>query len=95
MSMVKIYLLPTEILWKSARQGGCMRCSNTGYSGRIGIYKLLPISESIQRLTLERRSASEIKKKAIEDGMTTLRQDGMLKVRRGLTSLEEILRVIV
>ncbi len=78
-----------------ARQGGCMRCSHTGYSGRIGVYELLPVSESIQRLTLERKSASEIKKKAIEEGMITLRQDGLKKVRQGLTSIEEILRVIL
>jgi type IV pilus assembly protein PilB len=77
------------------RPGGCMRCSNTGYSGRIGVYELLPVSESIQRLTLERKSASDIKKKAVEEGMITLRQDGMKKVRQGLTSIEEILRVIL
>lgn len=77
------------------RQGGCMRCSNTGYQGRMGVYELLFASERIQRMTLERKSAREIKKAAVEEGMTTLRQDGMAKVRQGLTSIEEILRVIL
>jgi type IV pilus assembly protein PilB len=77
------------------RQGGCMRCSNTGYSGRMGMYELLPVTESIQRMTLDRKSAREIKNKAIEEGMVTLRQDGMMKVKQGLTSIEEILRVIL
>jgi type IV pilus assembly protein PilB len=75
--------------------GGCMRCSNTGYQGRMGVYELLFASERIQRMTLERKSAREIKKVAVEEGMTTLRQDGMAKVRQGLTSIEEILRVIL
>jgi type IV pilus assembly protein PilB len=78
-----------------AGQGGCMRCSKTGYSGRIGMYELLPVSERIQRLTLERKSAREIKQAAVEEGMITLRQDGMMKVKQGLTSIEEILRVIL
>lgn len=78
-----------------AKPGGCMRCSGTGYVGRVGVYELLEVSEHIQRLTLERKSAREIKEQAIREGMITLRQDGMLKVREGLTSIEEIMRVIV
>lgn len=66
-----------------------------GVLKQIGVYELLPVSESIQRLTLERKSASEIGRKAIEEGMITLRQDGMRKVRQGLTSIEEILGVIL
>ena len=75
--------------------GGCFRCANTGYSGRIGIYELLVVTENIQRMTLERRSAREIKDMAISEGMKTLRQDGMAKVRQGITSLEEVLRVVL
>ena len=78
-----------------AKPGGCMRCSNTGYSGRIGMYELLTVTEEIQRMTLERKSASEIKRVAVEQGMITLRQDGLKKVKQGLTSVEEVLRVIV
>lgn len=77
------------------RPVGCMRCSNTGYRGRVGIFELLIISEEIQRLTVAQRSASEVKKAAIAEGMITLRQDGLRKVKQGLTSLEEVLRVVI
>ena len=77
------------------RPVGCMRCSNTGYRGRIGIYELLFVSDQIQRLTLERKSARDIKEAAIAEGMVTLRQDGLLKVKQGLTSLEEVMRVVL
>ncbi len=75
--------------------GGCLRCAGTGYSGRIGIFELLIVSEDIQKLTLERRSAGDIRRKAIEEGMVTLRQDGLAKVREGITSLEEVMRVVI
>ncbi|MEW5952891.1 MAG: ATPase, T2SS/T4P/T4SS family [Bacillota bacterium] len=77
------------------RPSGCMRCSNTGYRGRLGVYELLNVSEKIQRLTLERKSAREIKDTAVAEGMVTLRRDGLLKVRQGITSLEEIMRVVL
>ena len=77
------------------KPGGCLRCASTGYSGRIGIYELLPITEEIQRMTLDRRSAGEIRRKAIEEGMITLREDGLAKVREGMTSLEEVMRVVL
>ncbi|BAF59326.1 MAG: Flp pilus assembly complex ATPase component TadA [Pelotomaculum sp.] len=80
---------------KIYRPGSCMRCSNTGYRGRIGVFELLDVSEKIQRLTLEKRSAAEIKEAAVGEGMITLRQDGLMKVRQGITSLEEILRVVM
>lgn len=80
---------------KLCRPVGCIRCSNTGYRGRIGVYELLFVSENIQRLALERRPAREIKEIAINEGMTTLRQDGFLKVKKGITSLEELMRVIL
>lgn len=77
------------------RPRGCVRCSKTGYRGRLGVYELLINSEIIQRLTLERRPAREINDAAVAGGMITLRQDGMIKVKQGLTSLEEVIRVIV
>ncbi|MCL6638676.1 MAG: Flp pilus assembly complex ATPase component TadA [Firmicutes bacterium] len=80
---------------KLYRPGSCIRCSNTGYRGRVGVYELLTVSEKIQRLALEKRSAAEIKKIAVAEGMITLRQDGFQKVKQGVTSLEEILRVVV
>ncbi len=77
------------------RPVGCMRCSNTGYRGRTGIYELLFISERIQNMTLERKSSREIRDAAIAEGMVTLRRDGLMKVKQGITSLEELVRVVV
>lgn len=77
------------------RSGGCMRCSGTGYSGRIGVYELLVVTEEIQRLALERKSSSEIQRLAVAQGMQTMRQDGLQKAKQGFTSIEEVLRVIV
>ncbi len=78
-----------------SRPVGCIQCSKTGYKGRKGVYELLINSEEIQKLTLQRSSSAVIKEQAVKEGMVTLRQDGLLKVRQGLTSLEEIMRVIV
>ena len=77
------------------RPKGCFRCSNTGFKGRIGIYELLTMNEEIRRLVLQRASTAEINKAAVSMGMVTLRQDGLHKVKQGITSIEEIMRVIV
>ena len=74
---------------------GCSKCSDTGYRGRTGVYEMMVISDSIRRLTLEKRSGQEIKEAAVSEGMVTLRQQGLMKVKGGITSLEEILRVII
>jgi len=72
---------------------GCQECGDTGYMGRIGIFEVLPITDAISKLILERSPSSEIEKKAKEEGMITLKQDGYQKVVEGLTTIEEILRV--
>ena len=77
------------------RTGGCKVCSDTGYRGRVAINELLLVSEEIQRMAVERRPSDEIAKVAQEQGMLTLREDGMEKVRLGMTTLEEVLRVVV
>jgi type IV pilus assembly protein PilB len=74
---------------------GCKVCSETGYRGRVSINEILLVSEEIQRMAVERRPSDEIARVAIEQGMRTLRQDGMEKVRQGMTTLEEVLRVVV
>lgn len=71
----------------------CQSCSGTGYLGRIGIFEVLPVSEAIAKLTLNRAPMKAIEDQAVSDGMTTLKQDGYLKVLDGLTSIEEVLRV--
>ncbi|MGD8744214.1 MAG: GspE/PulE family protein, partial [Candidatus Woesebacteria bacterium] len=68
-------------------------CNNSGYRGRVGIFEVLPITERIGKLILERSSSAEIEKAAIEEGMITLKQDGYLKVLEGITTVEEVLRV--
>ncbi len=73
---------------------GCRRCGGSGYRGRIGLYEVMTISPEIQSLALERRPAEEIRDVAMAQGMTRLRDDGLLKVRMGRTSMAEIARVI-
>jgi type II secretory ATPase GspE/PulE/Tfp pilus assembly ATPase PilB-like protein len=65
-----------------------------GYKGRIGIYEVLPVSESIKALIVQRTTADQIQKQAEQDGMVTMVQDGFLKAAQGITSIEEVLRVI-
>ena len=72
---------------------GCDECSNTGYRGRVGIFELLIINDDIRRLILQKTSANIIKEKAREHGMITLREDGWNKVKQGITTISEVLRV--
>ena len=72
---------------------GCSRCAHSGYKGRLGLYEVMNLSEEIRRMCIERTSSSEIRDKAVEQGMRVLRNDGLEKVRLGLTSLEEVSRV--
>ncbi len=81
-----------ETLFKAK---GCKKCGKTGYRGRMGVHEVLLVSEEISRLTVEEATAEKIKAVAIAEGMLTLRQDGLEKVRAGITSVEEIVRVIV
>ncbi len=74
---------------------GCKTCNGTGYKGRIGMYEVMEISEDIQELILVGASAREIRHKAIEQGMLTLRQSGLAKVKAGLTTLDEVLKETV
>ena len=73
---------------------GCQACSKTGYRGRIGLYEVMPVSEEIERLIVERVSSEDIRRSAKADGMLTLREDGLEKARHGVTSIEEVLRVV-
>ena len=77
------------------RAGGCNRCGGTGYKGRVGIYELMVISEEIRKLILRRASADEIGRAAVASGMVRLRDGGLLKAARGVTTIEEALRTLV
>jgi type IV pilus assembly protein PilB len=71
---------------------GCSVCNNTGYKGRAGLYEVMEVDEDIKELVLVGASALELKKKAIEKGMLTLRRSGLMKVKEGITTLEEVAR---
>jgi type IV pilus assembly protein PilB len=77
------------------RKRGCPRCNQTGYKGRIGIYQLMVMSEELSRLASQHASREELERAAMEMGMKTLWDDGLGKVSSGLTSLEELARVLV
>jgi type IV pilus assembly protein PilB len=77
------------------RKRGCPRCGHTGYRGRIGVYQLLVMTEELESLAVARASREDIERAAIEGGMRTLWDDGLAKVAAGITSLEELSRVLV
>jgi general secretion pathway protein E len=72
---------------------GCERCSSTGYTGRLGIYELMMMNDDLRKLTVGKADSNQLRKKAVESGMRSLRDDGWLKVRQGSTSIAEVLRV--
>jgi type IV pilus assembly protein PilB len=72
---------------------GCDRCNGTGFSGRVGIYEIMPVSERMEKMILENEPASRLKQAALEEGMRTLRQAALHKVRLGLSTVGEVLRV--
>jgi type IV pilus assembly protein PilB len=74
------------------KPNGCSSCHNTGYKGRVGLFEVMEIKDDIKKMILSKAQASEIKKKAIEQGMITLRQSGLIKIKEGITSIEEVLR---
>jgi type IV pilus assembly protein PilB len=76
------------------RPAGCSACSNTGFRGRAGLYEVMPMTEEIERLTVDRASADVIRSTAIQQGMMSLRDDGLEKARTGMTSIGEIARVV-
>ena len=71
---------------------GCLACNETGYSGRAGLYEVMPVTGEIREMIIDRKSTADIKRVAINSGMLTLRFDGLEKFKKGVTSLEEVLR---
>ena len=93
--------IPTSIGWTPGeptptlmRPVGCSRCSNTGYRGRVALHEIMTINEDIERLTVSRASSAEIGRAASDAGMESLIRDGWAKAIDGITSLEELLRVV-
>src|SRR2546423_14520444 len=77
------------------RKVGCPRCNQTGYKGRLGIFQLLQMTEALAGMAAAKASREEIERAAMESGMRTLWDDGMAKVAQGLTTVEELARVVV
>ena len=76
------------------RAVGCATCGRTGYHGRFALHEVLTVTEDVERLIVDREHSEDVKKMAVAQGMLTLRQAGLVQVRRGTTSIEEILRVV-
>jgi type II secretory ATPase GspE/PulE/Tfp pilus assembly ATPase PilB-like protein len=74
------------------RGAGCRNCQNSGYRGRQGVFEMMPITDDIRELILEHASSREIRKVAVQQGMTSLRDDGWRLIREGRTTAEEVLR---
>ena len=74
---------------------GCEKCNNTGYKGRVGLYEVMEVTDELRELVLVGASSLELRRKAIDDGMITLRQSGLIKVKAGLTTIEEVVRETV
>jgi type IV pilus assembly protein PilB len=91
--LIDLGVSPDEVKSLTIYKGkGCPICNNTGYKGRLGLYEVMPMKEEIKELVLSRASTSEVKKEAMRLGMKTLRQSGTLKIKNGLTTIEEVLR---
>ncbi len=91
--LIDLGIPPDEVRSLQVYKGkGCSICNNTGYKGRLGLYEVMPMKEELKELVLSRASNSEIKKEAIRLGMKTLRQSGIMKIKDGVTTIEEVLR---
>ncbi|MGH9433454.1 MAG: GspE/PulE family protein, partial [Terriglobia bacterium] len=89
-------LTPQEAATAKVFKGkGCNTCGNRGYKGRVGLYEVFEISEAVREMILVGASALELKRKAIEEGMITLRRSGLIKMMSGQTTLEEVVRETV
>jgi len=94
--LIDLGVAPDEVKSFPTYKGkGCPICSNTGYKGRVGLYEVMPMKEEVKELVLSRASTSEVKKEAMRLGMKTLRQSGIMKIREGVTTIEEVLRATV
>jgi type IV pilus assembly protein PilB len=85
-------MLAKEVVLRSA--AGCPQCRGTGYAGRIGLFEIMPLSEDIARLVVDRSAAIDIERRATAEGMKTLRESALEHVLEGMLSIEEMLRVV-
>ncbi len=94
--LIQVGFAPDEVKSLRVKRGrGCERCNNTGYKGRVGLFEVLLFTDEIRDMILSGASSIELKRKAIEEGMVSLRMSGLQKIREGATTLEEVLRETV
>jgi type IV pilus assembly protein PilB len=94
--LIQIGFAPDEVKSLKVKRGrGCEKCKNTGYKGRLGLFEVLLFSDEIRDMILSGASSIELKRRAIEEGMQTLRMAGLSKIREGVTTIEEVLRETV
>jgi type IV pilus assembly protein PilB len=95
-TLIEVGFTPDEVgSFKLYKGKGCGTCNGTGYKGRVGLYEVMEISEGIRDLIMVGATAVEIKRKALEEGMLTLRMSGLEKIKAGVTTIEEVLRETV
>jgi type IV pilus assembly protein PilB len=95
-ALTKVGFRPEEAASIAPMHGaGCEKCNGTGYKGRVGLYEVMDVSESLKELILVGASGLELRRKATEEGMLTLRQSGLRKIKEGVTTIEEVLRETV
>lgn len=95
-ALVEVGFAPEEAKQLKIYKGtGCQTCNNTGYKGRVGLYEVMEITDEMRELILIGASALELRKKAVDDGMITLRESGLQKIRNGVTTIEEVVRETV
>jgi len=89
----KVGMTPDDVQGQIAHGTGCPECFNSGFAGRTAIYEFMPMSEHLRTMVMEGATATQLKRAAVEEGMITLRMDGMEKIRQRLTTPDEVLRV--
>jgi type IV pilus assembly protein PilB len=95
-ALVEVGFTPEEAREVRIYKGkGCQKCNGTGYKGRVGLYEVMEVTEDMRELILIGASALELRKRAVENGMLTLRQSGLVKIKNGVTTLEEVVRETV
>ncbi len=95
-ALIDIGFIPEDAKDLTVYKGkGCGNCNNTGYKGRVGLYEVMECGDELRQLVLEGASAIELKRAAIEDGMITLRQSGLQKIKEGMTTIDEVVRETV
>jgi type IV pilus assembly protein PilB len=95
-TLIDVGFAPEQVgTFKVNKGKGCGTCNGTGYKGRIGLYEVMEITEGIRDLIMVGATSIELKRKALEEGMLTLRQSGLEKIKAGVTTIEEVLRETV